>query len=186
MGQWLDKLGLGRVSTVGCGFGGWIAAELATMSPERLSHLVLVGAAGLLPRDGWILDQMLMSHSAYVQAAFEDRAAYEAVYGEELDDELLLSWDLHREMVTRVAWKPYMYNRRLRPLLTELQVPTLVAWGARDGVVPRDCGEQYAELIPGARLEVVPDAGHALDMERPGELASLVHEHVESTSMAGV
>jgi pimeloyl-ACP methyl ester carboxylesterase len=178
LGLWFDRLGLGPVTVTGCGFGGWIAAELATMSPARLSGLVLVGAAGLLPERGRILDQMLTSHSVYVRSAFLAGGAYEEHYGVELDDEVLMRWALAREMTTRVSWKPYMYNRRLDPLLPELTVPTLVVWGSDDAVVPRECGERYARLIPDARLEVVDRSGHAVDLERPEALAELVRGFV--------
>ena len=148
------------------------------MWPEGLAQLVLVGAAGLLPERGRILDQVLVSHSDYVRAAFHDAGAYEAVYGTELTDELLLQWDRNREMTARVAWKPHMYNRRLVPLLPQVDVPTLVVWGDEDRVIPRECGERYADLMPHASLEVVADCGHAVDLERPDELARLVVGHV--------
>ena len=47
--QMLDKLGHGAVPIVGLGFGGWIAAEMATMNQQRISSLVLVGAPGIQP-----------------------------------------------------------------------------------------------------------------------------------------
>ena len=139
MAWWLRAQDLGPVTLVGCGFGGWVAAELSTMSPELLAGLVLVAPAGLLPKDGRILDQILVSHSEYVRAAFEDQKAYEAVYGTDLTDELLLAWDMNREMTTRVAWKPYMYNRRLPPLLAHVHVPTLVVAAESDRIMPRSC-----------------------------------------------
>ena len=80
-------------------------------------------------------------------------------------------------MVARVAWKPYMYNRRLVPLLGLVSVSTLVVWGELDAVVPLECGELFAGLIPGARLEVVAGCGHAVDLEAPGVLAGLVFDH---------
>jgi pimeloyl-ACP methyl ester carboxylesterase len=43
----LDELGLGRVMVVGHSLGGWLAADLATIEPGRVSKLVLVSAAGL-------------------------------------------------------------------------------------------------------------------------------------------
>jgi len=178
VGWWLRRIGRGPVALVGCGFGGWVAAELAVMWPEGLSHLVLVGAAGILPEQGRILDQVLVSHSEYVSAAFGDRVAYEAVYGAELTDDLLLQWDRNREMTARVAWKPHMYNRRLVPLLPLVDVPSLVVWGGADRVVPLECGERYAALLPRASLEVVEGCGHAVDMERPIELAQLVAAHI--------
>jgi pimeloyl-ACP methyl ester carboxylesterase len=177
MAWWLRVRGVGPVAAVGCGFGGWVAAELATMDPGAFSHLVLVGAAGLLPETGRILDQVLISHSEYVRAAFSHGDAYEAIYTAGLPDELLLQWDRNREMTVRVAWKPYMYNRRLVPLLPLVAVPTLVVWGANDQVVPLECGERYAHLLPDARLEIIPDCGHAVDLERPEALAGLVREH---------
>src|SRR5437762_1883966 len=42
--QWLlGQRGLTDVSIVGLGFGGWIAAEMATMAPRAFKRLVLVG-----------------------------------------------------------------------------------------------------------------------------------------------
>ncbi len=178
VGWWLRASGRGPAAVVGCGFGGWVAAELAVMWPEGLSHLVLVGAAGILPEHGRILDQVLISHSEYVRAAFHDRASYEAVYTSELPDDLLLQWDRNREMTARVAWKPHMYNRRLVPLLPQVAVPALVVWGDDDRVVPLECGERYAALLPHATLSVVESCGHAVDMEQPVELARLVHAHI--------
>ena len=56
VGRVLSGLDLSGAKLVGLGFGGYVAAELATMNPSRLAALVLVGAAGLQPRDGEILD----------------------------------------------------------------------------------------------------------------------------------
>jgi pimeloyl-ACP methyl ester carboxylesterase len=121
---------------------------------------------------------VLISHSEYVRAAFRAPEAYEAVYTSELTDGLLLQWDRNREMTARVAWKPHMYDRRLIPLLPQVQVPTLVVWGDDDRVVPLECGERYAKLLPQASLEVVESCGHAVDMEKPLELARLMDAHV--------
>lgn len=43
----LKERGLDRVTVIGTGFGGWIAAEVAAMSTDRLAALVLIGAVGL-------------------------------------------------------------------------------------------------------------------------------------------
>jgi pimeloyl-ACP methyl ester carboxylesterase len=170
-GQWMRTIKLGAAIVVGCGFGGWVAAELATMAPELYSHLVLVGAAGLPPRDGEILDQMMVNHSTYVRSAFNDQSAYESVFGDVVGDHVLLQWDLCREMVTRVTWKPYMYNRGLEPLLGGVDIPSLVVWGERDAVVPIECAERFSLALKAARVEVVPRAGHAVDLEQPEALA---------------
>jgi pimeloyl-ACP methyl ester carboxylesterase len=177
MGHWVRKLDVGPVVAVGCGFGGWVATELATMGPEVFSHLVLVGSAGLLPADGKIFDQFLTSHHEYVEAAFRHPESFERVYSDWRSDEVLLQWEINREMTTRVAWKPYMYNRAMAPLLAEITAPTLLVWGEADRIVPRTCADDYRRRLPNARIEIVPDCGHAVDLERPAALAALVREH---------
>jgi pimeloyl-ACP methyl ester carboxylesterase len=49
----LDELGLERAHLVGASFGGWIAAEIATMASHRLTSLVLIDPVGIRV-DGWI------------------------------------------------------------------------------------------------------------------------------------
>jgi pimeloyl-ACP methyl ester carboxylesterase len=174
LGHWTQQVTEGPVTAVGLGFGGWVAAELATLRPEVVRSLVLVGAAGLMPGRGRILDQVLISHMEYVRAAFRDPNRFTELYGAVPSDDQLLTWDRNREMTSRVSWKPYMYSHQLAGVLGLISAPTLVVWGADDRVVPRECGERYAREIAGARLEVVDGAGHAVDLEQPSRLAALV------------
>ena len=171
----LDRLELGPVTLVGLGFGGWLAAEMATVSQSRLRRLVLVGTLGILPREGEILDQFLLSHTAYVRAGFATEAAYAAAYGDD-DIDRLVRWDENREMTGRIAWKPYMHNPALPELLSEVRTPSLVVWGREDGVAPAVCGEQYASALVNARLELLDGAGHHIDIEKPEALARLITE----------
>lgn len=180
--QWLLKeMGLSQVSLVGLGFGGWIAAEMATMAPAAFRALVLVGAMGIKPERGEIMDQALVSYIDYVVAGFHDRRRYEAIFTAEPDNDQLVAWDLNREMTFRIAWKPYMYNPSLPHLLGGVGTPALVVWGDDDRIVPLECGERYAALLPGARLDVLRDCGHFVEMEQPAELARLVTELVRAS-----
>ena len=111
----LAQRGLADVALVGLGFGGWIAAEMATMSPRAFRRLVLVGAMGIKPAEGEILDQALVSYIDYVRAGFEDQKAFERLFGADPPTPQLEQWDLNREMTFRIAWKPYMYNPTLPP-----------------------------------------------------------------------
>jgi pimeloyl-ACP methyl ester carboxylesterase len=173
--QWLlADLGLSGVSLVGLGFGGWIAAEMATMSPAGFRRLVLVGAMGLKPAAGEILDQAIVSYIDYVRAGFEDRAVFDRLFGSEPSTSQLEQWDLNREMTFRIAWKPYMYSQTLPHLLGGVKAPALVVWGRRDRVVPIECGEHYARALPAARLEVIEGAGHFAEMEQPEAVGELV------------
>ena len=173
--QWLlAELGLEAASLVGLGFGGWIAAEMASMAPRDFRRLVLVGAMGLQPPEGEILDQSLVSYIDYARAGFHDQRRFAQIFGDEPTTDQLEAWDLNREMTFRIAWKPYMYSQTLPHLLGGVKMPALVVWGRHDRVVPLSCGERYASLLPNARLEVIENCGHCIDMERPSDLAKLV------------
>jgi pimeloyl-ACP methyl ester carboxylesterase len=179
MQQWVLKaLGLGTVPVVGLGFGGWIAAEMATLCHVRFSRLVLAGAAGVKPPEGEILDQFLTSSTEYVRAGFHDQAAFTRFFGAEPGLDQLEAWELNREMASRVAWSPHMHNPALPQLLPGVDTPALLVWGAEDRVVPPSAGRRYAELLPNARLELIAGAGHFLDLEQPDELARLVADFV--------
>lgn len=178
-GRLIDRLSLQRPTLVGLGFGGFVAAELATMEPERLRALVLVGAAGLQPEQGEILDQMLIDFDEYIKAGFRDEAAYHRALGDDPLASYKELWDFSREMTARLTWRPYMFNRRIEPLLGEVKVPALLIWGAEDQVVPPACGRQFARALPNARLETIAGAGHLVELEEPERVAGLIRDHVK-------
>jgi len=60
-----------------------------------------------------------------------------------------------------------MYNPQLPRWLRRINVPTLVLWGAADGIVSPEYGRAYARLIPGARFEMIERAGHHPEIEQP-------------------
>jgi pimeloyl-ACP methyl ester carboxylesterase len=171
---WLADRGARDVTLVGLGFGGWIAAEMASMAPRDVHRLVLVGAMGIKPERGEILDQALLSYLDYVRAGFHDPAGLERVFGREVPTTVLEQWDVNRETTFRIAWRPYMYNPSLPRLLGAVRAPALVVWGREDRVVPLECGELYAKALPAARLLVLDGVGHFVDLERPAELARAV------------
>lgn len=173
--RWLlSDLGIPDATLVGLGFGGWIAAEMATMAPRDPAALVLVGPMGIKPPEGDILDQAIVSYVDYARAGFHDQKAFDSVYGAEPSTDQLVEWDICREMNFRIAWKPYMYSQTLPHLLGGVRVPSLVVWGAQDRVVPPSAAPVWKAALPEARLEIVPDCGHCVDMERPDELVRLI------------
>ncbi len=167
------ELGLAQAALVGLGFGGWVAAEMAAMAPREVSKLVLVGAMGIKPPEGDILDQAIISYIDYPQAFFHDRKAFEALYGNVSADQLE-AWDIAREMSFRIAWKPYMHSQQLPHLLGAVKAPALIVWGDDDKVVPVSAAHRFKTALPNARLEIVKGSGHAVEMEKPAELAKLV------------
>jgi pimeloyl-ACP methyl ester carboxylesterase len=174
----LNELKLSKAALVGLGFGGWIAAEMASMAPGDLSHLVLVGAMGIKPPQGDILDLAITGYIDYARAGFHDQKAFDRVYGAEPSGDQLEMWDICREMSFRIAWKPYMYSQTLPHLLGAVHAPALVVWGDDDRIVPQSAGKRYLEALPNARMEIVKGCGHCVDMEQPQALAKLIVDFI--------
>lgn len=178
--QWLlADLGLADVSLVGLGFGGWIAAEMASLAPRDFRRVVLAAPMGIKPPEGDILDQAIISYIAYPQAGFHDQENFRRVYGDVSTDQLE-AWDVAREMCFRIAWKPYMYSQTLPHLLGGVRAKALVVWGDDDKIVPRSAGDVYARALRDARLEIVPGCGHLIEMEKPEALARLVTDFMKA------
>lgn len=167
----MDRLGLESPVIVGHSFGGWVAAELAVHSPERVSGLVLLTPAGLRIPGHMIADLFFMTPPELVEALFEDPSA--APFPEEPSvDDILQSYK-NMSALARYGWVPYLNNPKLERRLHRITAPTLVIWPEGDRVVPRIHAERYAERIPNARLETIEGCGHAL-AERPDALADAI------------
>ena len=167
------------VNLLGCSLGGWVAAEIATIAPQFIDKMVLVGAMGLKPDNGEIFDYFLESGKTGLNRAFhqpEQSPEFARYYGKEWSPEDADLVEQHREMTCRIAWKPYMHSLTLPHLLAAVQTPTLIVWGAQDAIAPLNSGEQYRRAIKGSRLVTIEDCGHMPEMEKPAELAGLIHD----------
>src|SRR6266850_878970 len=81
------------------------------------------------------------------------------------DDELVIrarNW----EALCLYGWNPYMYNPQLKRWLRRITVPTLVLWGASDGIVKPSYGRAYSALIPGSSFQLIERAGHHPEIEQ--------------------
>ncbi len=165
------------IDIVGYSLGGWVAAELATVAPQFINRLVLVGPMGVKPAQGEIFDYFLESGMTGLRRGFfnpDQSAEFVKYYGRELTPEETDLIEQHREMTCRIAWKPYMHSLTLPHLLPGVRTPTLIVWGAEDAIAPLDCGVIYQRAIPGSRLAAIAGCGHMPQMEKPAEFAALV------------
>ncbi len=62
------------------------------------------------------------------------------------------------------------------PLLARIAVPTLIVAGADDKVIPVDVARKLAGAITGAKLVVLPEAGHMINIEQGERFTSTVRE----------
>jgi DNA-binding winged helix-turn-helix (wHTH) protein/pimeloyl-ACP methyl ester carboxylesterase len=174
----VDAAGLDRFPLLGISRGGSIAIAYAVKHPERVTHLVLYGAfpAGLnrygtpdqiearraltsLVRLGWGLNNAAFCKTFTCRFIPEATPEHERWFDE----------------LQRVSTSPENAARLMerdgdidvRPLLSQVTVPTLVMHCDHDQVVSPQRGRQLAAGIPGARYVSLPGANHLMLAEEP-------------------
>jgi pimeloyl-ACP methyl ester carboxylesterase len=75
---------------------------------------------------------------------------------------------------TRAGFFSAMNAMDFSERLAGVDVPTVVVCGTRDNLTPLRHSRRLAELLPNARIEVLPDRGHMLPCEAPDEVAELL------------
>lgn len=173
----LDALGLGRVYVFGISMGGMIAQELALAHPDRVRALVLGATfAGHLrstkpgPRVAYELLRAVLRGERLPPSKLAPLLVSRDYF--ESDPAGFERWLRALERVRgAVALRQMMavVLHETRGRLPRLVVPTLVITGDADRLVPPANSRELARLIPGARLLVLPGAGHVFPVERPRE-----------------
>jgi pimeloyl-ACP methyl ester carboxylesterase len=174
----LKTLGLDRVHLIGTSLGGWVAAEMAVRNTARLASLTLVGAVGITADGKPIPDIFRMPDDENLRRFYADpeHAARRLADLAKADTKLVVK---NRATVTRLAYRPRFHNPGLAKWLRRIDVPTLLVWGAKDGLVPPAFGEAYRALIPGSRLVVLPKAGHAPFDEQKDEFLAAFRDFID-------
>jgi pimeloyl-ACP methyl ester carboxylesterase len=183
-----DHLDLRDAVLVGASFGGWLAAEVAVRSTARLSRLVLIDPLGIKVggrMERFITDMHALSQDDLAKAMWHDPERGIRDYSAMGDDELL-GLARSRESFTYFGWKPYMNNPGLRRWLRRIRIPTLLVWGQSDGIVGLEYARAFAAEIPGARLEVIPGAGHYPHVEQPDRFTAVVGEFLRERAAVPV
>lgn len=174
----LDSLRVGPAVVAGNSLGGEIAWHLAAAAPARVARLVLVDPAGLpfdrTPPLAWRIARLpgaprlveLVSPRSLIRASLLDVYDDDALVTDTLVDRY---WLLARRPGARAA-----FVARVRAsvvgdtaALRRLAMPTLVLWGDGDRWIPTALAAEFGRRIPGARVVVVPHAGHVPHDERP-------------------
>jgi pimeloyl-ACP methyl ester carboxylesterase len=162
----LDQLDLRAVHLVGVSLGGWIAAELAIRSTQRLSSLTLVDAAGIHVAGVEQIDTFLRSDEQRIRDFFHDPACAEEMIARILRPEFEDANMKNRIATAKLAWQPRAYDPHLRKWLHRIDVPTLIVWGANDRVFPMEYAYVYQTLIPGSKAVIIPECGHIPQVEK--------------------
>jgi len=172
----LDELGLESAHIVGSSMGGAIAQELALSRPERVRSLVLNGTWS---RGDRFLQEIFRSWMWSAQKADSIRDFLVAVnlwcFSPRIWNEGIMDEWLKAAAASPYAQSVDAFCRSAEALLGHdtadrlgaISAPTLVTVGELDLVLPPRFSRDLVERIPGARLVIVPEAGHQPFQELP-------------------
>lgn len=66
---------------------------------------------------------------------------------------------------TKFAWP--IADHGLDRRLHRVAVPTLVAWGRQDALIPASYAAEFGRLIAGSQVEIIDDCGHVMQADQP-------------------
>lgn len=179
----VEALELGPAHIAGLSWGGVVAQELYRRHPACVCSLILAdtyaGWKGSLPeavcaeRLAECLHQSTLPagevvHS-WLPALLTDNAT------EQLADEVAAIMSDFHPIGFRLSALALAGSDQ-RDLLPRIDVPTLLLWGEADVRSPLSVAEQLRDAIPGARLTVIPEAGHVSNVEQPALFNAAVRE----------
>jgi pimeloyl-ACP methyl ester carboxylesterase len=158
---------------IGFSLGGWLAAEMAAANSAQFSKMILVGAAGLRPPSGEIMDMFTVTARGYLNSHVIDTQntpEFPSLFGGEQTPQQYEGWEEARAETARIAWQPYMFTQSMEHLLQNVAgLPTLLLWGKQDLVVPLSVGELYHKQIAGSKLVTFDKCGHMPEIEKSAE-----------------
>ncbi len=189
----LDLLGHERAAALGYSMGGRLALHLALAAPERVTSLVLEsaspGIASADEREARIRSDAELADSIERDGveAFVDRWERNPLFASQDALPRELREELRRQrlrndvsgLANSLRGMGAGAQRPLHDELSHVQCPTLLLAGELDPKY-RALAEEMARGMSNARAVIVPDAGHAVHLERSGEFDRIVAEFLKS------
>jgi pimeloyl-ACP methyl ester carboxylesterase len=175
--EFLDARGIGRAVLVGNSLGGAAVMVIAARRPDRVAALVLVDAISPETPIPWpaaalrtpVLGELALALSTRATVAIGLRSKIYARPSSVTPDAIDDAWrpltipGTRRAALAAIRSEP----KRFLGLESRISVPTLVVWGEQDRLIPVSEAPRLAARIRGARLAIIPDAGHLPQREQP-------------------
>ena len=180
----LDQLRIDKVVLVGLSMGGYASFAFWRRHKHRVRALVLADT-----RAGADSDETLSRRRQLIQLARSEGAIAVAnvqipsLVGKTTREKQPDTYDAVHRMVAQApvegivgALEAMMVRPDSTPMLSTIDVPTLIVVGEEDVPTPVKEARAMHERIPGSRLEVIAQSGHLTNMERPAAFNHLLTE----------
>jgi 3-oxoadipate enol-lactonase len=188
----IEKLGLGPVHFCGLSLGGIVAMRLAISRSDLVRSLVLVSttadaepyklkyqALNVIARVGGLKSISAMALPAlYGKTALKDpaRADERREWKQQLEANRDTFWRATNGVLDR---------KSIHDQLGKIAAPTLVAVGDEDTSTPKAMADRIATAIAGAKLIVIPNAGHGATLEQPAIVTAAIGSFLDAQKNTG-
>lgn len=178
----MNGLQVGRVHVAGNSMGGFIAARLAQIAPERVASLALFDAAGLPPRTDSVLEHAIrVGHNPFMVRSLADfdqlmslsavrvpwiPATVRVMLAKQYADRRGRLFDLFTQLQAEIYPKSWLLEAA--PTLT---LPTLLLWGEQDHLLKVDMLDHFGDMMPHAKKVNMRNTGHMPMLEYPARSA---------------
>jgi 3-oxoadipate enol-lactonase len=185
----LDAAGVERAHVFGCSMGGIIAQEFALLYPARVNALILgctacggfeairadpEAAKLLATRPQMTMDEALEASVPILYDSGTPRAT--------IDEDFVVRRRVYPTVAAYMAQMQAIFAWRCYDRLPQIAAPTLVIHGESDRLVPAANGKLIAGRIPGAKLVLLPNAGHLFTTDQPEAAHAAVLSFLQSVS----
>src|SRR3954451_13293976 len=201
----LLALGHDRATVVGHSLGGGVAMQFSYQFPERTERLALISSGGLGEEVHALLRAATLPGSEIVLPLLASRPLLDAGewvgrtlgrLGLRVGPDVAEMARGYASLADRAARAAFIHTLRgiidaggqrvsaRDRLYLAAELPTLIVWGDRDPILPVEHGREAQGLIPGSRMEVIPDAGHFPMLDDPYRFARLLRGFIAETDPA--
>ena len=175
-------LKLESADVIGISMGGPVAAWLYALEPKRVRSMVLADTFARIPE----------APSRFAAVADKLATTPMAEFGKEYAAQTLLAATApgrHQDLADSIAGmsaQAYLetarsiFSQDIREVLAGVKVPVLVVVGDQDQRAPVAMSRDIAGLVPGAAMEIIPDAGHLANIDNPAAFHDAVDRFLGS------
>jgi pimeloyl-ACP methyl ester carboxylesterase len=172
------------VILVGASMGGATAIDFALAFPDAVEKLVLIDSAGY--RNGPILGKALIQPLGYwatekflrkpnVRQKISEKAYFDPAFASpDAQRCAALHLDCPHWSKALISFTRSGGYRSVRSRLSQLNLPTLIAWGASDRILGTQDAERFRKAIPQSQLVWIPNCGHVPHLEQPNLTAEAI------------
>ncbi|PKV67328.1 alpha/beta fold hydrolase [Pontibacter ramchanderi] len=197
----MDALQLKQVTLVGHSMGGQIALTAALQAPQRIKYLILAAPAGIetFTEQQKQLFKMTVTPESVQKTTPEQVVANFKVNFHQMPADAQYMVDDRLKMTESAAFGDYsaavagsvaaMVDEPVYEQLPQVQVPTLIIFGAQDALIPnrylnpnlttQAVAETARDRIPNSKLVVLPEAGHFLQYEQANAFNQAIRDFLK-------